>query len=228
VQIINGKEVFTTLEELVNPKYTALLLIDLQNDFIMPGGYLGKLGHDVSALHQIIPQVQTVLEAARRSGVLVIHVQMTTYPNCITESPVYLRARLLALGYKSGEYPERIPASCVEGTWGWQIVDELTPLPGEVVIKKSRFSAFIGTNLDIILRSNGIKSVAIVGVVTNSCVLATANDAPFFEYYPILLRDCLGSRKTELHDAAILIMSRGKDIVNSKEVIEIWVTGETC
>ena len=78
--LVNGKEVFTTLEERVNPKHTALLLIDLQNDFVMPAGYFGKLGWDVSPLRQIVPRVRRVLQAARHSGVLIIHVQMTHTP----------------------------------------------------------------------------------------------------------------------------------------------------
>ena len=226
--IIGGKEVFTTIEELVNPKHTALLLIDLQNDFIMPGGYLDKLGRDTSTLRGIVERVRRILEVARRSDVPVVHVQMTLYPKFLSDSPAFLRARLLLTGCKDSSSVENLPPLCIEGTWGWQIVDELRPLPSEVVVKKHRPSAFIGTNLDMILRSNGIKSVTIVGVVTHGCVMATANDASFFEYYPILLRDCVASHKPELHEAAFLIMSQAKDLVDSEEVLEVWTCGKIC
>lgn len=220
--VVNGKEVFTTLEELVNPRHTALLLIDLQNDFIMPGGAFDKQGKYSSALHEIVPNVKRVLEAARHSGVLVVHVQFTCYPDFLVESPVALHQRLLRTGYTSGDTIEKLVPDCIQGTWGWQVVDELAPLPNEVVVMKHRQSAFIGTDLDMILRSNGIKSVCIVGLVTQGCVLATATDAVFFEYYPVILRDCVGSRKPTVHEAALLVMSSSKDITSSEKVLEIW------
>lgn len=220
--VINSKVVFTTLEELVNPEHTALLLIDLQNDYFEPGGYTDKMGWDSSAVSQIVPQIKRVLEAARHSGVLVVHVQLTLYPNFLADSPACLRMHLLRNGYKSGAPFQELPTRCIEGTRGWQIVDELTPLPDEVVVKKHRASAFKGTDLDMILRSNGIESVAIVGLVTNGCVMAAANDSRLCEYYPILLRDCIASTQPELHDAAFLIMSQDMDVVNSEEVLETW------
>ncbi len=125
-------------------------------------------------------------------------------------------------GPKSSDFIEKLSSPCIEGTWGWQIVEELAPLPDEVVIKKNRSSAFVGTNLDMILRSNGIKSVALVGVSTSGCVMATAYGALFSEYYPVLLRDCVASTKAESHDAALLIMSGAMDIADSEEVLEIW------
>lgn len=219
--VVNGREVLTSLEELVNPRQTALLLIDLQNDYIMPGGYFDKQGW-TSALRQAIPQVKRVLEAARHSDVLVVHVQKTLYPDFLAESPVALHRRLLRQGYRSVDSVDKLLPSCIEGTSGWQIIDELAPLPNEVVVKKHRPSAFVGTNLDIILRSNNIKSVIVVGFVTQGCVMATANDAMAFEYYTVVLRDCVASDKRRLHEAALLIMSHVKDIADSKEVIEIW------
>ena len=226
--VIGGKEVFTTLEELVNPNHTVLLLIDLQNDFIMPGGYLDKSGSDTSTLQEIVGRVRRILEEARRCGVMIVHVQMTLYPKFLIKSPASLHELLLLTGCIESNAVEQLPQVCIEGTWGWQIVDELKPLPNEVVVKKHRSSAFIGTNLDMILRSNGIKSVTMVGVVTNACVMATANDASFFDYYPILLRDCIASHKPELHEAATLIMSQAKDLVDSEDVLKVWTCGKIC
>jgi len=224
---IDGKEVFTTLEELVNPKHTALLLIDLQNDFIIPGGYIDKSGQDLSMVRQILQPVKRVLQAARKYSVLVVHVQMTVYTGSLADSPVSLRWRLRGPSHKGNGSTETLPRACIDGTLGWQIVDELAPLPNEVVVKKHRGSAFIGTNLDMILRSNAIKSVVIVGLVTHGCVLATAIDTPLFDYYPILLRDCVAGYEAELHDATLLIMSRTKDVVESTEVLEIWTSRKT-
>jgi len=80
----------------------------------------------------------------------------------------------------------------------------------------------MGTNLDMVLRSNSIKSVAIAGLVTQGCVMAAVNGATFFEYYPILLRDCVASHKSRLHDAALLVMSEAHDVADSEEVLEVW------
>ncbi len=220
--IIDSKEVFTTVEELVNPKHTALLLIDIQNDFITPGGRCDKLGWDLSTVCQIVRPVKRVLQAARYCGILVVHVQMTLYPKFLADSPASLRVWALLTRYQSTSSVESLSLPCIDGTWGCQIVDGLTPLPNEVIVKKHRASAFMGTDLDMILRSNSIKSVAIAGVATNGCVLATANDTPFLDYYPVILRDCVASHSPELHDAALLIMSNAKDVVDSREVLKVW------
>ena len=220
--VVNGKVVFTALEELVDSKHTALLLIDLQNDYFIPGGYGDKLGGDSSILHQIVPPTKRTLEAARCTGILVVHVQATYLPDHLAESPAYLRLQLLRTNYRSGTTFKGLPTRAIEGTWGWQIIDELTPLPNEIVVKKNRSSAFMGSNLDMILRSNGIRSVVIVGQTTDSCVLSTAKDAGFFDYYPILVRDCIASPRSKNHDAALIILSWDIDVVDSQELIEIW------
>ena len=224
MEVINGKEVFTTIEELVNPKYTALLLIDIQNDYITPGGIWGEKGNKF-VLGQFVPNVKGVLEAARRSNILVAYAQLTIHPNFMAESPASLRSRLIRIGYQSGDSIDKLVPYCIDGTWGWQIIDELAPLTNEIVIKKHRASAFIGTSLDMIFSSNGIKSIVIVGLVTNGCVLATAIDTQSFGYYPIILRDCVVSHKSILHDAALLVMSGSKDVLDSREVLEVWDKG---
>ncbi|MFC1941857.1 cysteine hydrolase family protein [Chloroflexota bacterium] len=221
MQIINGKEVFTNIEELADPKYTALILIDVQNDYISRGGIWEGLGEKFT-LGQFVPNIKRVLDAARNSDILIAHIQFTVHPDFMAESPAFLRSRLIRSGYKSEDSINKLIPYCVDGTKGWQIIDELAPLPKEIVIKKHRPSSFIGTNLDVILRSNNIKSVVLVGLVTQGCVLATANDAQAFGYCPIVLRDCVISHKPILHDAALLVMSSDKDVVDSEEVIKVW------
>ncbi|MBI4334012.1 MAG: cysteine hydrolase [Chloroflexi bacterium] len=220
--IIDGKEVLTTLQELVDPEHNALLLIDLQNDYVMPGGFSDKQGSETSAARQMVPQVKQVLEAARRHGVLRIHVQMTSYANSLSDSPASLRMQLLHMSYESNKPFKGLTRRCIENSWGWQIVEELTPLPDEIVIRKHRSSAFMGTDLDMMLRSNGIQTVTIAGVVTQGCVMATAKHAQLLDYYPVLLRDCIASHKATCHDAALLIMSSSMDIADSREVLDIW------
>ena len=233
---IYGREMFTTLEELVDPAYTALLLVDIQNGFCSPDGYLAKEVADMSMLELAPSRVKPVLEAARRYGVFVIHIQNTLYPKRVAESGAWLRMvyirRVMSYGLKAGvrtevarktEEPTVLSlATTLEGTYDWQIVDEVAPQPGEIVVKKHRSSAFIGTDLDMILRSNGIKSVVSVGVATEGCVESTARDAQFFDYYSIVLRDCVGTDSHEIHEAALLVMSTRMDVVDSAEVIDVW------
>ncbi len=207
---------------MVRPEHTALLLIDIQNDFTMPGGYFDKLGRETSSLRGVIPRVKTVLEAARRHRVMVIHAQLTLHPDFLSDSAASLRLHLRLTGTGENDPAETLVPYCIEGSWGWQIVDDLAPLPGEMTIRKNRSSAFIGTNLDMLLRANGIKTVCIGGLVSHGCVLATASDASFLDYNPVLLRDCIASNRPELHDAAMLIMTEVKDVTDGAEAINVW------
>ncbi len=220
--IIRGKEVFTTLEELVDPKHTALLLIDMQNGYVTQGGLFDRLGEDRSAVLAIVPRVKRVLEVARSSGVFIIYVQMTRYPELWTESPASLRMFLLRSGYQEGDPTEKLPSHTNIGTRDWAIVDEVAPLQNEVIVRKHRPSAFIGTDMDQILRSNGIKTVVLVGAVTEGCVMATAKDAQLMDYYTMLVQDCVGSGNKKNCDAALLLMSRDMDLPSSEDVIKIW------
>ncbi len=227
---VDGKNVFTTLEELVNPKHTALILIDIQNDYCSPGGSSVKIGRsEVSMCLQIPARVKAVLEAARRAKVLIVHICMTNYPKHETDSPAWLKFmynRKIARLKNSGKFddPAKILGAIdvVDGTWGWQEVDVVAPVPGEIIVKKYRSSAFIGTNLDLVLKANQIKSVVCVGVVTDGCVISTARDAQFFDYYSIVLRDCVATDKKEFHEAALLIMTDRVELVESSDVMEIW------
>ncbi|MBI2853851.1 MAG: cysteine hydrolase [Chloroflexi bacterium] len=224
--VVKGKQVLTTLADLVNPRHAALVLVDVQNDFVMPGGFVHRHGFDVSPLVQVVPRIKAVLDAARRAGGFVVHIQTTFYPDLVAESPAALHARLVRMGLKGidVESPEKVLADCycMKDTWGWKFVDELTPLPDEVVVQKHHGSAFIGTDLDLILRSNERKSLVIVGVVTQGCVMTTTDDAAFFEYCPVLLSDCVASQRPQLHEAALLIMSYTKYVTESSEVLRLW------
>ncbi len=226
---VSGREIFTTLEELVNPEYTALMLIDIQNHFCSPGGHYDKMGKDMSMLQQVPFRVKPVLEAARRYGVLVVHIQQTCYQRCMTDSGAWLRMiykKRLIEGKTPGEIEESaallLLGGPLEGTWGWREVDEIAPEPGEIIVKKHRSSAFVGTDLDMILRTNGIKSVVVVGVVTDGCVESTARDAQFFDYYSIVLRDCVATVAPEMHEAALFVMSGRLDVVDCSEVMKVW------
>jgi len=226
---VDGREMLTTMEELVDPAHTALVVVDIQNDFCSPGGYFDKVGTDMSMIKLVPPRVKKVLESARRSGVLVVHIQHTLYPNNAASSGSFLRMGYIRMVLKQGEgagasdqQPTPPAGVAQDGTWGWQIADEVAPGPGEIIVRKHRSSSFIGTDLDMILRTNEIKSVVVVGLVTEGCMGMTAIGAQFCDYYPVVLRDCVASGNCELHDAMLLILSHRMDVVESAEVTGIW------
>ena len=112
--VVGGKTVFNTLEELVSPQHTALLLIDLQHDYITPQDSHGNARKTNTACLQIVPTVKRLLDAARRRGILVVHIQMTHYPGHISDSPAWLRSNLIKAGRKDALSDEQFQTRCIE------------------------------------------------------------------------------------------------------------------
>jgi len=217
---IEGKQVFTELSELVAPAHTALLLIDMQRDFVEPDGFFGSLGIDLTMYDETRPRLAALLGAARRHGVLVVHVQNTALPNRMSDSPAQIRFNLrMHESARHGGPPLRYT---VRGTPGHDFVEELTPLPGEIVVRKYRSSAFWGTNMELLLRSNGIQTVVVGGCTTEGCVESTARDAMFCDHYVVIADDCVGSDDKEQHDASMLLMSHRFDMASSAEIADRW------
>ena len=111
----------------------------------------------------------------------------------------------------------------VADTWGHCMVDELVPQPGDIVLRKYRSSAFVATNLDLVLRSNLIKTVVVTGCTTEGCVDSTVRDAGFFDYFVVVPTDCVGSDIRDLHEAALLIMGAYRaDMTTSDALVKAW------
>ena len=220
-----GKQVLTETDELVAPSHTALLIVDMQNDCCAPGGAFALQGADTSLYGEMVPKLASLLSAAREADVLVIFIQATTLPGALGQSP----AQLLFEHRMKESYSDADDDAfefCVPGTWGHAIVDDLSPQPGELVIEKHRSSAFIGTNLDLVLRSNGIKTIVVSGCTTEGCVDSTIRDGGFLDYYPVAVRDCIASDNRALHDAAMLILEAYRAIVvPSSDVMSSWGNG---
>jgi nicotinamidase-related amidase len=221
--VVEGKEVFTELDELVDPRHTALLLIDMQHDFVDPEGLFGSMGLDLSMYDATRPRLATLLAAARERGVLVVHVQNTALPNRRSDSPAQIRfnLRMHEVARREGS-PLRYT---VPGTPGHEFVPELAPLPDEVVVRKYRSSGFWGTNLELVLRSNGIKTVVVGGCTTEGCVESTARDALFTDHYVVIAEDCVGSDDKAQHEASMFLMRHRFDLAGSAEVAAAWERG---
>ncbi len=220
--IVEGKQVLTELAELVDPAHTALLLIDMQRDFVEPDGLFGELDVDLSMYRESRPRLASLLTTARRTSVLVVHVQNTTLPGRLSDSPAQIRFNLRThAGKRRDAAPLRYT---IPGTPGYDFVEELAPSAGELVVGKHRSSAFWGTDLELLLRSNGIKTVVIGGCTTEGCVESTARDAMFNDLYVVIAPDCVASDDREQHDASLLLMAHRFDMATADEISNVWVS----
>ncbi|MDI7258752.1 MAG: isochorismatase family cysteine hydrolase [Thermodesulfobacteriota bacterium] len=213
---IKGIQVLETLEEIADPKHTALVIVDIQNDNASPKGALASRGIDISGIRDIIPRIKKVLHEARQLGLFIIFLRRTRSRDGSHESGPILRLA------QKRVYTKGLSEYEIEGTWGNEVLDELEPRPNERQIIKYHSSGFIGTSLDLILRNRRISSVVVVGLVTEGCVLATVKDLEQYGYYPVVLKDCVWSHRKNLHEAALAIMSERLDVVTSEELLEVW------
>jgi nicotinamidase-related amidase len=218
---IYGKEVFESLEEIVDPRHVALIVVDMQNDLVSPDGYLGKLGHDLTGNRRIIPSLRSLLSTARDKRIPIVFIQYVMESNRASLSPawIYHSTRQEPRGNSRRVNLE----ACVEGTWGAQIIPELSPLPQDFIIRKHRLSGFSKTRLDQILRSNQIQSVIVTGTATGGCVQDTAVDAStHFDYYTVIAEDCVTQNDLAGHVQALAFLKRRFDMASSDELIGLW------
>ncbi len=191
----------------------ALVIIDMQRDFLLPGGFGETLGNDVSLLQKVVPPLERVLDAARRAGLLVIHTREGHLPD-LSDCPP---AKLLR-GKPSQRIGDEGPHGriLIRGEYGHDIIDELAPIAGEVVIDKPGKGAFYATDLDTVLRSAGITHLIVTGVTTEVCVHTTVREANDRGYEAVVLSDCVGSYFPEFQRV-------GLDMVSAQGGIFGWV-----
>lgn len=172
---------------------TALIIVDVQNAFVSKKGMLDTFGHDISSYPKVIDNDKKVIDAARKAGCRIIYLKMSFSADyCDSggpESPNWYKQEGLVMMRKN---PELWGKFVTEGSWDEEICDELRPQPGDIVIRKQRFSGFFGTNLDIVLKTLNIKYCICIGVATNICVESTIRDAFFLDYWPIIVSDACG------------------------------------
>jgi biuret amidohydrolase len=186
------------------PAATALLLIDLQRDFLEPGGFGELLGNDVGTLARVIAPTRRVLAAWRARGLLVIHTREGHRPD-LSDCPPSKRARgHLEIGIGDAGPMGRV---LVRGEPGWAIIPELAPIPGEPVIDKPGKGAFYATDLHTILAARGITSLIVAGVTTEVCVHTTVREANDRGFECLVLADCVGSYFPEFHQAALQMIA---------------------
>jgi ureidoacrylate peracid hydrolase len=189
----------------IDLRKTAVIVVDMQNAFISKGGYFDLVGVDVSSSQKIIGACKQVITEARLKGAKILYLQMAISQDLSDVgpevSPTFRKSRILPLIKKSPELKDKI---YFEGSWGVEIIEELKPNPGDIVIKKQRYDGFIGTNLDIILRTGQIRYLIFMGVATNVCVESTLRHAFFLDYFPILVSDAVSQKGADLIQEATL------------------------
>jgi ureidoacrylate peracid hydrolase len=177
-----------------DPATTAVVVIDMQNDFGSNGGMFDLAGLDIAPIQTLVPRIVEVLNAARAAGLLVVYTRqehnadLSDFGN--SGAPHRIKHGRMQVG-KSIAAPNGAPSRIlVRDTWNTAIVPELAPQPGDVVISKHRYSAFFETQLDSVLRTREIDTLIFTGATTSICVESTVRDATFRDYRCLVLRDC--------------------------------------
>ena len=198
-----------------DPARTAVLVIDMQNDFGAAGGMFDRAGIDISGISAAAAATEPVLRAARQAGMPVIYLKMAHTPDLSdvgpADGPHLIKHRRFGVGDEiaapTGD-PGRV---LVDGTWNTEILDELAPEPGDLVVLKHRYSGFFETDLDEILVKLDTKYLVVTGCTTSVCVESTVRDATFRDYSCILLEDCAaepigaGMSRTN-HEASLTVI----------------------
>ena len=210
----------------IDPAKTAVIVVDMQNDFGSEGGMFHRAGIDISQIQAAVPPTARVLEAARRSGMPVVYLKMAFSGDLANaggpEAPNLIRHLAMGVGKAVMAPDGRESRILIEDTWNTDIVDELAPLPGDIIVSKHRFSGFFETDLDAALKDLGVSSLVFTGCTTSVCVESTLRDAFFRDYRCLLLADCCaepighGSPGAN-HQASLLLI----------EVMFGWVSDST-
>jgi ureidoacrylate peracid hydrolase len=210
-----GREIPMTIEEILNPRHTAVVVQGIQNDFIAPGGGCDERGcrYDRKQVGTILPRIKEVIAAARNKNVPIVFLRTTTLPGDLTSSDLLRRQRANARD------PQ--PALAVEGTRGAEFIDELKPVSGDIVLPVYRPDAFFGTPLDPILKWNGIKTVVFLGINADSVAVQTLSRAWYLGYFRLAVSDAVLSGNPARVPFTTTYLNSALPRT-SREVVDIW------
>jgi len=216
---ITHRPLLTTLTEKVSPPHTALIVIDMQNDFCAAGGMMDLEGADLGTVQAMAERLPGVLDAARAAGVLVVFIR-NVYS---TERNAYLSDVWLEQMLRRRGESYTVREVCAAESWQGDFYGGIGPVPGEPIVTKHRYGAFHNTDLDTILRVHGIRTVVLTGVATNACVETTAREAFVRDYYVVFTADGTACYSDEAHEATLRTIDKYFGIVVSvDDVVEEW------
>lgn len=193
----------------LSPAKTAIIVVDVQNDYCHPEGALARRGADVSLVKEMMPNLHELLQAARNFEIPIIFIQ--TFHEKATDSEAW-----------TGRTGGRSMEVCRTGSWGADFF-EVAPLPAEIIVNKHRYSAFINTRLDTVLRTLKIDTLVMTGVSTNVCVESTARHGFMLDYNIAIVKDACAATSQAAHDMTLEnIDGYFGSVVSVNELIEVW------
>lgn len=204
-------EVLRTFAERVDPGHTAILVVDMQNDFCAEGGYIHRTRKaDMSGHPALAKRIEGLVAHGRAAGATIVWAAANYEPRFLSPAAILKRDERDGL------------VCCAGGSWGAAFY-EVAPQDGDLVVEKHTFSAFAGTPLDQMLRARGIKTLVMTGVATNVCVESTLRDGFFRGYYVVVVEDCCASSAKHLHDATLDNVRRSfGEVVDAAALSREW------
>jgi ureidoacrylate peracid hydrolase len=216
---LSSRPLLFGLDQKVDPEHTALLIVDVQNEFCAPGGMMDREGNDLSAVQEMAAALPRLIAEARSASVLVVFVR-NVYT---TESNHYLSDVWLEQASRRRKGSYTVWPVCAPGSWEGDFYGDVQPGPEEPIITKHRFSAFHNTDLETVLRARSVRTVVLAGVASNVCVETSAREAFVRDYYVVFLSDGTATYSRPAHEATLGVVDQFfGEVASIEDVVACW------